>query len=232
MATWNRLSGIVFLSLFALGAWAVPEAAPPVPDTLEGLPLLYVSDFEKDASRWKPTDPGAWKVREEDGTHVYALHGASDYEPSVRSPKNISLLDDIEVTDFILEVKIRQTGREYGHRDGCVFFGYAGPSRFYYAHMATKADEHANSIFLVNDLPRVSIAAERTGGTDWGKTYHTIRVVRKADTGLIQVFFDNMEKPIMAAGDKTFLSGKVGLGSFDDTANFKDIRLWGKRKKP
>ena len=141
---WKNLSGVILLCILAAGGWAAPETGAVCPDTLEGLPLLYASDFEKDAARWIPTDSSAWKVTEEDGTQVYSLFGASRYEPEVRSPRNISLLSDIEVTDFILEVKIRQTGREYGHRDGCVFFGYTGPSQFYYAHMATKADEHAN----------------------------------------------------------------------------------------
>ena len=218
------------LFMVVVGGWAAFGEEPQAPATLEGLPLLYASDFGKDAARWTPTDAKAWKVTEEDGAQVYSLYGASQYEPKVRSPKNISLLNDLEITDFILEVKIKQTGREYGHRDGCLFFGYVDPSHFYYAHIASKADEHANSIFLVNDAPRVSIAKERTSGTDWGKTYHTVRIVRKTDTSLIQVFFDNLDKPIMVAEDKTFLSGKVGLGSFDDTANFKELRLWGKKK--
>ena len=31
---------------------------------------------------------------------------------------------------------------------------------------------------------------------------------------------------IMQAVDKTFTSGVIGLGSFDDTANFDEVRLW------
>lgn len=224
------IAGLIFVSMLVAGGWAASGEESKAPAALQGLPLLYESNFAADAARWTPTDATAWKVTEEDGAHVYALFGDSKYEPKVRSPKNISLLNDAEVSDFILEVKIKQTGREYGHRDGCLFFGYTGPSHFYYAHIATKADEHANSIFMVNDAPRVSIAKERTDGTDWGKTYHTVRIERRTETGLIKVFFDNMDKPIMIAEDKTFLSGKIGLGSFDDTANFKDLRLWGKKK--
>ncbi len=220
---------IVMLMMVLCGGTASGEESA-ASKALQGLPLLYESNFAADTALWTPTDANAWKVTEEDGVQVYSLCGASNYEPKVRSPKNIALLNGPEVTDFILEVKIKQTGREYGHRDGCVFFGYVDPSHFYYAHIATKADEHANSIFLVNDAPRVSIAKERTGGTDWGTTYHTVRIERRTETGVIKVFFDNMDKPVMMAEDKTFLSGKIGLGSFDDTANFKEVRLWGKKK--
>jgi len=205
-------------------------AAPEVPKEFQGLPLVFQEDFESGCDRWAPTDPNAWQVKEEDGNHVYALHKSSDYKPPVRSPLSISLIKDLDVTDFVLEVRMKQTGREYGHRDLCIFFGHKDLSHFYYVHMATKADAHANSIFLVNNEPRVSIAKERTDGTDWGgAVYHTVRLIRDTATGRIEVFFDDMEKPIMVAEDKAFTSGTVGLGSFDDVGQFDDIRIWGKK---
>jgi hypothetical protein len=36
-----------------------------------------------------------------------------------------------------------------------------------------------------------------------------------------------MEEPVMTAEDKSFTCGKIGLGSFDDTGNWDDIRLYG-----
>ena len=39
---------------------------------------------------------------------------------------------------------------------------------------------------------------------------------------------DDMERPIMQTVDKTFLTGTFGLGSFDDTGTFDNIRLWAK----
>ena len=63
---------------------------------------------------------------------------------------------------FVLDVKVRSTTRDYGHRDLCLFFGHQDPSHFYYVHLGKQADEHANSIFIVNGKPRVSIAESRT----------------------------------------------------------------------
>ena len=205
-------------------------AKAEVPKEFQGLPLVFQEDFESGCERWSPTDPEAWKVIEENGHHAYSLCAESKYEPAVRSPKNISLIKGVNVTDFVLEAKLKQTGREYGHRDLCVFFGHGDPTHFYYVHIATKSDEHANSVFIVNGAPRVSVAKERTGGTNWGEGYHTVRVVRNVDSGLIQVFFDDMDKPIMVAEDKTFTSGAIGFGSFDDVGDFDDIRIWGKKK--
>lgn len=216
------------------GAEAGAAAEPP--REMKGMPLLHSEDFEGDAEaiarQWQPTDPKAWAIVEDGGGHAYALKDKSDYTPPVRSPHNISLLKDLEVTDFVLQADMKQTGREYGHRDLCIFFGYQDPAHFYYVHIATEADPHAHSVFLVNNAPRVSIAKERTKGADWGsEVYHKIRVERDTASGSIKVFFNDMEKPIMVAEDKTFLHGKFGFGSFDDTGNVDNVLLWGKKKE-
>lgn len=197
----------------------------------EKLPLVFEADFSGDLSAWTMTDPKAWKIVEDEGDKRLSLFGKSEYRPEVRSPYNIARVKDVEVTDFVLDVDAKQTGREYGHRDLCFFFGYQDPSNFYYVHLATKADDHANSIFLVNDAPRVSIAQKRTDGTDWSQGFHHIRIARDTEAGTIKVYFNNMEEPVMETVDKTFLHGSVGVGSFDDTGNFDNVKIHGTLKE-
>lgn len=207
------------LGIFLIGGSAMADEAK--------LPLVFESDFSGDLSAWTMTDPKAWKIDEDEGDKRLSLFGKSDYEPEVRSPYNIARVKDVEVSDFVLDVDAKQTGREYGHRDLCFFFGYQDPSHFYYVHLATKADAHANSIFLVNGAPRVSIAQKRTDGTDWSQGFHHIRIERNTESGSIKVYFNDMEKPVMETVDKTFLTGSIGLGSFDDTGNFDNIKIHG-----
>jgi len=197
-------------------------------ETRNGLPLIFFDDFESGAGRWIQTDPNAWKITTKDAGQVYSLHQQSKYEPPVRSPFNIARIKDLKVSDFVVQARMEQTGAEYGHRDMVVVFGYQDPSHFYYAHIATKSDEVANSILIVNGQPRLSIVKERTEGTDWSTGFHDVRIVRDSATGSIEVFFDNMDKPIMRAQDKTFLSGGIGFGSFDDTGNLDDVIVWGR----
>lgn len=208
-----------------LGLGAVAEA----PKEIDGYSLVYADDFEKDSGRWEFTDPAAWKITGEAGAKVLSLAGQSNYAPQVRSPKSIARVKDLQAESFILDVRVQQTGREYGHRDACFFFGYTGPSQFYYVHLATTADDHANSIFLVNNAPRVSIAKERTAGTDWSKGFQQVRIKRDAAAGTIEVYFNDMTKPVMKAEDKTFTAGGLGLGSFDDTADFDDLAIYVKK---
>jgi hypothetical protein len=191
------------------------------------LPLLFADDFAKGADRWEPTDPRAWKVVKKDGGHVYNQFQLSKYKPPVRSPLNISLIKDLNVTDFVLEAKVQSTGQDGPHRDMCLFFGYQAPDRFYYVHLAKRADDHANQVFIVDRADRKKISTKTTEGTPWDDGWHTVKLVRTTGDGGIEVHFDG--KLVMTARDKTFTSGRVGLGSFDDSGNWADVRVHGKK---
>lgn len=194
------------------------------------LPVAAAEDFSTaDAiHKWEPTDPSAWRyVHRDGGNWLSLIKKKSDYEPAVRSPYNICLLKDVVVEgDFVLDVDLRSTEKPYGHQSLCLFFGHQDPSHFYYVHFGRQADPHANSVFLVNGAPRVSIAKTRTDGVDWSKTWHRARIKRSVQTGRIEVFLDDLRRPIMVAEDKTFTWGRVGIGSFDDTGDFDAIRLF------
>ena len=192
--------------------------------------LVYDQSFSTPQSQldFEMTDPEAWNINNRNYNSVLELHQPSVYSPRVRSPLNIAMLNTFQLKDFILEVKLAQTGKEYGHRDLCLFFGMRDPSNFYYVHMATTADDHANNIFLVNDAPRRKIATKTSTGTKWGATdsWHTVRIIRNTDSGNIQVYFDNLDEAVMEATDTHFMEGYIGFGSFDDTGIFDDIKIW------
>jgi hypothetical protein len=195
------------------------------------LPLALREDFERtDRDAWQFTDPGAWRVAELEGNHVLEQYRASQYEPPVRSPFNLALAKPVVAGDLVLDVQARSTAPDTGRRDLCFVFDYQDPSHFYYVHLAKQADEHHNSIFLVDGKPRVAIAEARSQGTPWDDGWHHVRVVRRVRDGLIAVYFDDMATPAMTAHDKTITRGRVGLGSFDDTGQFDDLQVWGEQK--
>lgn len=194
-------------------------------------PVLLQEDFEKGADRWEPTDPKAWKVIAADKGHVFSQFVKnSKYQPPFRSPYNIALIKDLQATDFVLEAKVRSTIKDYGHRDACLFFGWQDPAHFYYVHLGKKADDHANQIFIVNKAPRTKISKTSTPGTPWTDAWHRVKIVRTTKDGAIAVFFDDMTQPVMTAQDRTFLWGRIGVGSFDDTTEWDDVVIRGLRK--
>jgi len=193
--------------------------------------LVYSQTFAKeDAIKdFAPTDPKAWRLGSADGKTFLEQHAASKYTPPHRSPFNFALIAGKRFSDFILEAELQSTTREYGHRDMVIVFGYQGPARFYYVHIASQADDHANNVFIVNDAPRVKIGKETNKGNDWGtNAWKKVRLERKLADGGIKVYFEDTTKPIMTAEDKTFGAGWIGFGTFDDTGRIANVRVWGK----
>jgi hypothetical protein len=204
----------------------------PLPEAVANFPLAFQDDFERDEpSGWDFTDKGAWRIARLDGPHgrVMEQFRESQYQPPVRSPLNIALVKGLDLGDFVMDVDVRSTGRDYGHRDLCLFFNHQDPSHFYYVHLGKEADPAANSIFRVDGKPRISIAEKRTQGTPWTDGWHHVRIVRTVQDGLIQVYFDDMKTPAMIAHDRTLTHGRLGVGSFDDSGMFDAIRIRGKR---
>lgn len=200
----------------------------------DSLPVVLKEDFERGMDRWQTTDPdpvvGVWKIIEagRPGNHVLRVGGKSTYQPPHRSPHSVALLKDVVVTDFVLTARVQNTNKTAGpHRDLCIFWGYQDPKHFYYVHFGAKADPHACQIFIVNDAPRKMITVHQAVGTPWTDGWHEIKVVRRIEDGVMEAYFDDMEKPLMTARDKTFTWGQVGIGTFDDHGNFDDIVLRG-----
>ena len=192
------------------------------------MPLVFSDDFSKGIDAWEPTDAKAWKITEIDGNPAFEILGGSKYEPPYRSPFNIALLAGHRVGYFVLTARVQSTQEPRGHRDMCLIFGYQDPANFYYVHLGEKTDPHSNQIFLVNEAPRVAISEKTTPGTPWevGK-WHQVKIKRTAATGLIEIYFDDMETPSHVAHDKTFLNGRIGLGTFDDMGLWDDLKLHG-----
>ena len=109
----------------------------------------------------------------------------------------------------------------------CLVFGYQDSGHFYYSHLGKKTDDHANQIFIVNGAPRAKISTKTTPGTNWTDGWHAVKIVRKVADGTIEVYWDDMKTPVQTASDKTFAWGRIGIGSFDDTGNWDDIKLRG-----
>jgi hypothetical protein len=233
----NRWRILFVPCLLALASAGHADERPPgVPQNYK---LVYEQNFESPESihDFLMTDPKAWKLTRTNDQVSLELARQSNYQMpvvptstgkvTVRSPVNIALLDNKIFGDFIVDVEMLQTGREYGHRDMCVFFGFTHPTKFYYVHIATAADPNAHNVFIVNEKPRTNIARETTKGVHWGlNVWHKVRVERNASSGEIKVYWNDFSKPIMVAEDKTFPTGYIGFGSFDDTGMIDNIRVW------
>jgi len=71
------------------------------------------------------------------------------------------------------------------------------------------------------------ISTRTTEGTNWTDDWHHVKVVRKTADGTIEVYWDDMKTPVQIATNKTFLKGRVGVGSFDDLGQFDNVVVRG-----
>lgn len=196
---------------------------------VQELPVLVTEDFEKGADQWEFSDPKAWKVVDTDKGKSLGLVEKTTPKTPHRSPFAIALLKDVVVGDFVLEVDAKSTVKDYPHRDLVFVFGYQDNDHFYYSHLGKRTDKQANQIFIVNAADRMMISTKTTEGTNWTDDWHHVKVVRKTADGTIEVYWDDMKTPVQTATNKTFLQGRVGVGSFDDLGQFDNVVLRGTR---
>jgi hypothetical protein len=205
---------------------------PTVPAWSKGVTVRLPLHKESVGNQIVTSDPAVWKFgKDKEGVGFLALDYdrkayKSSYAPKHRSPVHIALLKQYPMTDFVMDVEMMSTTEEYGHQDLCLFFGVQSPERYYYVHLAPAPDASAHNVFVVNDAPRKNLLPPQKKGITWKKgTWHTVRLVRQATTGKIEVYFDDLTKPVLAANDKTFQAGFVGFGSFDDIGRCRRVTL-------
>lgn len=231
------ISACFVISLTTLGQDEKPTDTTNLKPQAQEFPTvdfkqIYSADFESGIADWELLDDGWQQLRSGNSMVLGLTKKESSYSPPHRSPTHIALLKGHDVTDFQLDLRIQSTHDDYDHRDVCLFFGYQGPDEYYYVHLGKKMDPNCNQIFIVNRADRTKISATTSSGTNWDMRWHSVQLQRNASAGEIRVFFDDMNKPVMTAKDTTFTNGRIGVGSFDDTANFDNLKLIGKIHSP
>lgn len=196
------------------------------------LPLLggeVLRPLETPAA-WKFGDAAAWTWGTEGAETILRLVRQSAVKPAVRSPFNLAWLTGPDWKSFTLTVDARLTKFDEGNNDLCLAFARQDDLRFYYAHLGEKADGVHHQIHLVDRADRKPITATRTAGTPWRPgVWHRLKLVHDAGRGAIAVYFDDMEKPVLTATDRTLGHGQIGLGSFDDLGEFRNLEIRGER---
>ncbi len=226
------------LSAIALAAFffwldlpKIPVSASQTKESGSNLPLLIADDFKDGkAGAWMPNHPEHWQLAKEEGSFVYRLT-ASGEQGKVRAPTAWSLLKNFDVTSFVFTGRTRcNTDPSVDKRDMCIFFHFQDATHFYYVHFSASSDEAHNVIAIVNGKDRVKINREPPGRSVYRLTdlkFHDFKVTHDAATGEIKAYLDDLATPILTAADKTLGHGLVGVGSFDDTGSFSEIKLWG-----
>jgi hypothetical protein len=156
------------------------------------------------------------------------LEKAGVPEGPIRRPAALAVLRSQPLGNLTMSLDVRSTApADLDVRDVLLIVGYQSPSQFYYVHLSRKTDDVHNGIFLVNNADRRRIDDGKGVPRLTDQAWHRVRLERDASSGAIRVFVDDDSAPVLSATDRTLLSGRVGVGSFDETGEFRAIEVTG-----
>ena len=170
---------------------------------------------------------GTWEIKD----HLLVLTKAGTPGGPIRRPSALAILKSAPLMRATVQVEMRSTApEEVKNRDLEIIFGYESPSRFYYVHLAGITDPNHNGVFLVDNKDRRRIDDGTAPPQLKDREWHRARLERDGSTGRIDIFVDDSKHPVLNATDTTIPSGRVGLGSFDDTGEFRNCSVAGSVK--
>jgi len=185
--------------------------------------VLFRDQFESATLKaWQMPYPEDWSILAENGNHF--LHMNRNREPGVpRRPLQFALIKGVNVGSFRFKARLRRQGKSM-----IVVFNYADTLHFYYTHLSADTGQKAsvhNGIFIVDGAPRTRIAGMEAAPALPDQSWHAVEIHRNVGNGLMEVFMDGQPRPLFSVVDRTFNCGQVGIGSFDETGDFDDVRL-------
>jgi len=194
------------------GAYIVPL------DTL----TMVSDDFESGMDGWTGHGGGSWSVISDvtAGSNVLDLSGS--FSPGANGTLGAyAILDAADVGDFVLTGRFRSTSTA-AWRDLAVVFGYQDSTHYYAVFFNALDDNDTNGIFRVDPSGKTEISPTGIPGVLTDMAWHDFLIYRQGNT--IAVYFDG--SLAFTAKDSTYGTGKIGLGSLNDTGRFDDLRLW------
>lgn len=189
--------------------------------------VVFKDNFRKGVSSlWSPKTPEKWEWSKEDGK-IYRLKEPGKYDSGIIRPTEYSLVDHVIYADFTFKCKLRcDAPAERRYRDLAIIFGYQDDTHFYYVHLSNISDDLHNGIILVDGSLKRKLNMDRPKPILVDQEFHKVELKRNTEDGEIQVYFDG--KLVITAQDRTFIKGKIGIGSLDDVGSFDNVYIKGK----
>jgi hypothetical protein len=172
---------------------------------------------------WTVPDPADWKVDGTGGQQVlHLLTGKEPPSSGPRRPFQFAIADTKPFQRVHIEADMKPLGKSL-----IIVYAYRDPAHFDYAHLSVDtatAQPHHNGIFHVYGGERVRISSE-AGPPAFASTGRWHHVVFDYDgaKGTVSVAVDGKSIPALHAVDLSLSDGKIGIGSFDETGEFKSV---------
>jgi hypothetical protein len=174
--------------------------------------------------RWSVPNGADWKVDQEGGTPVLDLVTHRGPLPGPRRPIQFAIADTPPLSHVVLDVDVKPKQKSL-----LIVFAYQDEAHFDYAHFSTDTGTRQpvhNGVFHVYGGERVRISnvkgpASFAASGEW---YH-VRLTYDGDHGHVSATVNGTPVPALDAYDVSLGAGKIGLGSFDEAAVFKNVKI-------
>jgi hypothetical protein len=208
----NRILPLI-LAVFACGA-LIAE------DTMQAFGL-----------KWRVPIAADWKMEKAGGVETLSLLVP---RPSTqpRRPTQFALAETPDYIRVTVEADMKKEPAAARDRHTSLMIAYAWRDKdhFNYAHLSVdtaKEQPVHNGIFHVFGGDRVRISSNEGPATLAGEEWHKVRLVYDGRAGKVEVFVNGKTSPSMQATETKLGAGKIGLGSFFDLGQFRNVRIKG-----
>ena len=196
--------------------------------------LSAADSIEAFGLRWTVPAKADWKLEKLDGFPTLSLLVA---KPTLqpRRPTQFALAETPDYLTATLEAEVKKEPKALRNRKNSLIFIYAyrDADHFNYAHLSDDtgaASPHHNGIFHVYGGDRVRISSTDGAATLTEEKWYKVRLVYDGRSGKVEVFVDGKTSPSLRAVDLSLTAGKIALGSFFDTGQFRNVRIQGQTR--
>jgi len=176
---------------------------------------------------WTVPSAADWKIEKEGDSPVLRLLVGREPLPGPRRPYQFAIASTPPFEKVEVQADVNPTKRSL-----MIVFAYHDPSHFDYAHLSTDAAQKQpvhNGVFHVYGGERVRISSE-IGPAAFAaidRWYH-VKLNYDGKTGEINIRVDGHPVPSLHAFDLSLGAGQVGIGSFNETGDFKNVKIMGR----
>lgn len=204
-----------------------PRFAAPIAVALLSIAAPAADTLSVFGHQWTVQNASDWAV--ENG--VLRLKVSAEPVPGQpRRPTKIALLESKPYTKVTVEAEIRRNARSL-----IIAYAYQDEAHYNYAHissdMAAKQNVH-NGIFHIFGGERVRITPLDGPASLETQEFIPAKLVFDGSTGHCYVEVNGKRNPSLDAVDMSLRWGRIGLGSFDETGDFRNVRITGETRDP
>jgi hypothetical protein len=147
-----------------------------------------------------------------------------------RRPQKFAILDSKPYRKVTVEAEMKHNGRSL-----IIVYAFQDKDHFNYAHISTddamKQNVH-NGMFHVFSGERVRMSPLDGPASFTAQEWTPVKLVFDGDTGRCYVEVNGKRNPSLEAVDMSLRWGMVGLGSFNETGDFRNVKVTGETREP